>query len=178
LVTRTTSIHVPLSMNKKRHFTVTGKIDSPTANGTSVSAQGLTLPIWLESRGQSTTDLVCNPAYVNNFRQSSRVQNIHSNGGTLTVDHRAKLLGYCKRSDKVDFKKHLSLQVGQYCQVHENEEAHNSMKQRTRGAIVLGSSGNLQGGFIFMALDTGKKITRYAWETLPISQLQILSLSE
>ena len=69
--------------------------------------------------------------------------------------------------EQLNFKKHLSLQVGQYCQVHDQETPCNSMAVQTHGAIALSPSGNLQGGFKFMALDTGQKITRYSWDALP-----------
>jgi hypothetical protein len=57
-------------------------------------------------------------------------------------------------------KKHLSLQLGQYCQVHEEDNPHNIQIARTKGAISLGPGGNIQGGFKFMALNSGKKIVR------------------
>jgi hypothetical protein len=47
------------------------------------------------------------------------------------------------------------------------------MKARTKGAISLGPSGNLQGGCRFMALDTGKKITRRDWDVIPTPELVI-----
>ena len=50
-----------------------------------------------------------------------------------------------------------------YCQVHENEGPRNSDKTRTQGAICLGPCGNLHGGFKFMSLKTGQKITKYNW---------------
>ena len=62
--------------------------------------------------------------------------------------------------EKLDYKKNLSLQIGQYCQVNEEDSPHNSQNPRTKGAISLGPSGNLQGGFNFMALNTGKKIVQ------------------
>ena len=70
--------------------------------------------------------------------------------------------------EMLDYKKHLHLPIGQYCQVHEEETPHNSQAPRTRGAIALGPSGNLQGGYKFMALNTGKKITRYSWDVIPM----------
>lgn len=73
----------------------------------------------------------------------------------------------------LDFKKDLSLQVGQYCQVHEEHEPRNSQRARTKGAIALGPTGNLQGGFKFMSLDTGMKITRRSWDVIPINDLVI-----
>ena len=80
--------------------------------------------------------------------------------------------------ETLDFKKHLSLQVGQYCQVHEEENPRNSQLARTKGAISLGPSGNLQGGFRFMALDTGKKITRRSWDVIPMPDLVIDRVNE
>ena len=59
----------------------------------------------------------------------------------------------------LDYKKHLRMPFGQYCQVHEEEHPRNSQAARTRGAISLGPTGNLQGGYKFMALNTGMKIT-------------------
>jgi hypothetical protein len=52
--------------------------------------------------------------------------------------------------ETLDYKKHLSLQVGQYCQVHEEDTPRNSQSPRTKGAISLGPSQNLQGGYKFM----------------------------
>ena len=70
--------------------------------------------------------------------------------------------------ETLDYKKQLALQVGQYVQVHEEELPRNSQKPRTRGAITLGPMGNVQGGFKFMALNTGKPISRYSWTSLPM----------
>ena len=58
----------------------------------------------------------------------------------------------------LDYKKHLSLQIRQYCKVHEEEAPQNIQNPITKGAISLGPSGNLQGGFKFMGLNTGNKI--------------------
>ncbi len=60
----------------------------------------------------------------------------------------------------------LSLGFGVYCQVAENVEPRNSLAPRTRAAILLGNSGNLSGGQIFLALDTGHTITRHQWVVL------------
>jgi hypothetical protein len=45
--------------------------------------------------------------------------------------------------ETLDFKKHLSLQIGQYCQVHEEENHRNSQIACTKGVISLGPSGNI-----------------------------------
>jgi hypothetical protein len=71
------------------------------------------------------------------------------------------------------YKNHLSLHIGQYCQVHEEYNPHNSHITRTKGAISLGPSGNLQGGFNFMALNTGNKIIRRSWDVIPMPNLVI-----
>jgi hypothetical protein len=64
----------------------------------------------------------------------------------------------------------MSLQVGQYCQVHEEDTPCNSSQSpRTKGAILLGPSGNFQGGYKFMALNTRKKITCQSWDVIPMS---------
>ena len=64
----------------------------------------------------------------------------------------------------IDYKKHLSLQIGQYCQVHEEDAPCNIQNPRTKGAISLGPSGNLQGGFKVIVLNTGKKMFRHSWD--------------
>jgi hypothetical protein len=69
--------------------------------------------------------------------------------------------------ETLDYKKQLRLQIGQYCQVHEEDAPRNSQNPRTKGAIVLGPTGNNQGGYYFMALSTGKKITCYSWDEIP-----------
>jgi hypothetical protein len=75
--------------------------------------------------------------------------------------------------ETLDYKKHLSLQIGQYCQVHEEDHPRNSQLSRTKGAISLGPSGNMKGGFKFMALNTGKKIVRRSWDVIPMRDVVI-----
>jgi hypothetical protein len=60
--------------------------------------------------------------------------------------------------ETLDYKKHLSLQLGQYCQVHEEDNPRNSQIARTKGAISLGPRGNLQGGFKFMDLWAARRL--------------------
>jgi hypothetical protein len=55
-----------------------------------------------------------------------------------------------------------------YCQVAENVEPRNSLAPRTRAAISLGNSGNLSGGQLFLALDSGQTIVRHQWVVLPV----------
>jgi hypothetical protein len=75
--------------------------------------------------------------------------------------------------EMLDYKKHMSLQLGQYCQVHEEDNPHNSQIARTKGAISLVPSGNLQGRFKFMALNSGKKSIRRSWDVIPMPDIVI-----
>ncbi len=54
----------------------------------------------------------------------------------------------------------IRLKFGTYCQVAEHVEPRNSLAPRTRAALLFGSSGNLSGGQIFLALDTGHTIVQ------------------
>jgi hypothetical protein len=80
--------------------------------------------------------------------------------------------------ETLDFKKHLSLQIGQYCQLHEEDTPRNSQVARTKGAISLGPSGNLQGGFKFMALNSGSKIVRCSLDVIPMPDVVINCANE
>jgi hypothetical protein len=63
-----------------------------------------------------------------------------------------------------------SMGFGQYCQIHEEDAPRNSMAARTKAALSLGPSGNVQGGHKFLSLLTGKVVTRRAWTALPTLQ--------
>jgi hypothetical protein len=89
-------------------------------------------------------------------------------GVSETLSPKTIMLG-----ETLEYKKHLSLQIGHYCQVHEEDHPRNSQLTCTKGAISLGPSGNLQGGFKFMALNNGKKIARRSWDVIPISDVVI-----
>jgi hypothetical protein len=80
--------------------------------------------------------------------------------------------------ETLDFKKHLSLQLGRYCQVQEEDTPRNSQLPRTQRAICLGPSGNIQGGFKFMSLTSGKQISRRTWDIIPMPQLVIDRVKE
>ena len=71
---------------------------------------------------------------------------------------------------KFDYKCHCKLAFGAYAQVHEENLTTNSQQAQTLGAICLGPAGNLQGGYKFMNLRTGKKLTRRRWMALPMTQ--------
>jgi hypothetical protein len=57
--------------------------------------------------------------------------------------------------------------------VHKEDNPRKSQIARTKGAISLGPSGNLQGGFKFMALNSGKKIYHRSWDVIPMPDLVI-----
>jgi hypothetical protein len=75
--------------------------------------------------------------------------------------------------ETLGYKKHLSLQLGKYFQVHEEDNPHNSQIARTKEAIYVGPSGNLEGGFKLMALNSSKKIVHHSWDIIPMPDLLI-----
>jgi hypothetical protein len=75
--------------------------------------------------------------------------------------------------ETLDFKKHFSLQIWQYCQLQEEETPRDSQIARTKGVISLGSSVKLQGGFKFMALNSGNKIVRCSWDVILMRDIAI-----
>ena len=59
------------------------------------------------------------------------------------------------------YKKVFRLQTGKYVQVHQEDEPWNTIDiDRTVGAIILVPQYNLQGGFLFGILTTGKHLRR------------------
>ena len=91
--------------------------------------------------------------FVNGFPRQRGVK--HYSPGKIMTDHGLNA-------------DNLLLKFGSYCQVSEHVEPRNSLASRTRGAIAMGNSGNLTGGQTFLALDTGKAITRFYWTELPM----------
>ena len=75
--------------------------------------------------------------------------------------------------ESLDYKNHLQIQFGQYCQVHEDHTPRNSEKEQTLGAISLGPSGKKQGGYYFMSLKTGSKVHRFSWDEFPMPDSMI-----
>jgi hypothetical protein len=74
-------------------------------------------------------------------------------GISETLSPRALVTG-----QQIDYNKHCKLEFGLYVQTHEKHD--NSMDARTIGALALRPARNAQGGYFFMNLNTGKKITR------------------
>ena len=69
---------------------------------------------------------------------------------------------------KLDYSKHFRLPFGSYVKVHDKPSPTNSPTARTVGAITLGPTGNLEGGYKFLNLRTGKNVTRRSWTHLPM----------
>lgn len=62
----------------------------------------------------------------------------------------------------------LSTEFGAYAQVIEDNNPSNTNKTRSTGAIALNPTGNTQGGYYFMSLVTGKRLSQTQWEDLPM----------
>jgi hypothetical protein len=75
--------------------------------------------------------------------------------------------------ETLDYNKHLSLQLGRYCQVHEEDNPHNSQIARTKGAISLEPSSSFQGAFKFMDLNSGNTIVLRIWDAIPMPDIVI-----
>eukprot|EP00957_Ditylum_brightwellii_P017274 1301362-Ditylum_brightwellii.AAC.1 len=68
------------------------------------------------------------------------------------------------------YKNHCKIPFDAYAQMHKDNSPTNSMNDRTIGAIALGPSFNLQGGYKFMSLETGKLIHRRKFTELPMPE--------
>ena len=64
------------------------------------------------------------------------------------------------------YNRHCRLEFGEYVQTHEEHD--NSLNPRTIGALVLHPTGNVQGGYFFFSLTTGKVINRMRWTPIPM----------
>jgi hypothetical protein len=72
-------------------------------------------------------------------------------------------------SGKVVQYKFCAMGFGWYYQIHKEDQLRKGMVARTQGAILLGPSGNAQGGHKFFTLTTGKVVICWAWTELPTS---------
>ncbi len=91
--------------------------------------------------------------FVNGFPQQGGVK--HYSPGEIMTDR-------CLHAND------LQLAFRIYCQVAENVEPRNSLAPRMRAVILLGNSGNLSGGLLFLALDSSQTIVRHQWVVLPV----------
>jgi hypothetical protein len=62
----------------------------------------------------------------------------------------------------------LKIEFGAYAQIFESNDPTNTVRNRTTGAIALTSTGNAQGGYYFLSLTTGRKLSRQQWDELPM----------
>ena len=69
---------------------------------------------------------------------------------------------------KMNFKKQCRLDFGKYDEVHNEPTPTNSMKSRTRLCVDLGPTGNLQGTYKFMDINTGMKLKKRSWACIPM----------
>lgn len=67
---------------------------------------------------------------------------------------------------RLDYLKDLRIGVGDYCEIFD-ENADNLMRDRTVPAIALYPSGNAQGSWKFLSLDTMQVVTRDQYTELP-----------
>jgi hypothetical protein len=68
----------------------------------------------------------------------------------------------------LDFAKHCKLPFGAYAEAHEEYPQSNTMAQRTRAVICLGPTGNFQGSYKMMCIQTGRKVTRKQFKEIPM----------
>jgi hypothetical protein len=62
----------------------------------------------------------------------------------------------------------LKIELCAYALVYEANDPTNTYKTRSTGAIALTSTGNTQGGYFFMSLTTGRRLSRQQWDKLPM----------
>ena len=68
---------------------------------------------------------------------------------------------------QLDYFKDLGLGFGDYVEVFDPDHADNSLRNRTVPAIALYPSGNAQGSWRFLSLDTMRVVTRDQYAVLP-----------
>jgi hypothetical protein len=88
----------------------------------------------------------------------------HDNGISTTLSPRTILTG-----TTADYGTHCRVPIGAYCEVHNENDPSNTEIPQTSQAIALNPTGNLQGSYRFLSLDTGKSISRRRWTELPMT---------
>ena len=82
---------------------------------------------------------------------------------------------------KLDWNKDCKIEFGQSVQVDDHPDGlilNSVTNERTTGGIAIGSFGNLQGGYKFLSLKTGRVVTGYKWKETPISDSIIAQIHE
>ena len=85
----------------------------------------------------------------------------HKGGISQTMSPRTLLTGLT-----MNYHHHCRLEFGEYVQTHEEHD--NSLNPCTIGALALRPTGNVQGGYFFLSLTTGKVINRMRWTRIPM----------
>jgi len=64
----------------------------------------------------------------------------------------------------------MTLELGTYCQIYEPNDPTNTQHTRSTAAIALTPTGKEQGGYWFMSLVTGARLSRKQWDVLLMPQ--------
>lgn len=65
-------------------------------------------------------------------------------------------------------QQYFRFQFGSYGQMFDNNNPSNDLTKRTIGSICFGPTGNIQGTYYFMSINTGCRISRNQFHLLPI----------
>jgi len=79
---------------------------------------------------------------------------------------------------KLDAKLQFRAPFGSYCEMHIDPDITNLLEPRTNWAICMGPMGNLQGGYKFLSLATGKNVTRRKFTEMPVTDVVIKQVEE
>ena len=79
---------------------------------------------------------------------------------------------------KLDAKLHCRAPFGSYCEMHIHPDITNTLEPRTNWGICMGPTGNLQGSYKFLSLETGKKVTRRKFTEMPVTDAVIKQVEE
>ena len=69
---------------------------------------------------------------------------------------------------KLGLQEGLQSSIGAYIEASTDAIVTNDMSPRTKGCLLLGLSGNLQGSLKFFDLETGKVVVRHSFKVLPM----------
>jgi hypothetical protein len=79
---------------------------------------------------------------------------------------------------KLDAKLHCRAPFRSYCEVHVDPEITNTLEPRTKWAICMGPTGNLQGSYKCLSIATGKKVMRRKFTEIPVTEAVIKQVKE
>ena len=68
----------------------------------------------------------------------------------------------------MDLKLHYRMYFGEYVKVHDEPSPTNSLKPRTWKFLGIVPTGNLQGPYKFLGLNTGKNLKKKSWTAMPM----------